>query len=186
MSGTNPVHADASPSAWVQRWLGLVRPGGTVLDLACGRGRHARLAAGLGFDVVAVDRDRDALAMLADVPGITARATDLEGAPWPFDGAAFDAIIVANYLHRPLLPRLAAALAPRGVLVYETFMVGNERHGRPSNPDFLLRAGELPEALGPHLVMVAFEQGEVNAPRPAVVQRYCGARGGPERPLPPA
>lgn len=185
MSGAQ-AHADATPSAWVRRWLGLVRPAGRLLDLACGRGRHARLAAARGFDVLAVDRDHEALAALAGVPGITTRATDLEAAPWPFADAVFDAIVVTNYLHRPLLPRLAVALAPGGVLVYETFMRGNERHGRPANPAFLLRPDELLEAFAPALVTVAFEQGEVNAPRTAVVQRYCGARGGPERPLPDA
>jgi SAM-dependent methyltransferase len=103
---------------------------------------------------------------------------DLEGGPWPFAGAHFDAVIVANYLYRPLFEPLAAALRPEGVLLYETFMVGNERYGRPSNPDFLLRSNELLEAFSPRLQVVAFEQGYVARPKPALVQRLCavGAR----------
>jgi SAM-dependent methyltransferase len=159
------------------RWAPLVRPGGDVLDLACGAGRHARHFAARGCRVLAVDRDEAALARLAGVTGVVTRAADLEGAAWPFAPASFDAIVVANYLHRPLLGPIVAALRAGGVLVYETFMVGNERFGKPSNPHFLLRPGELLEVVQGQLQVVAFEQGEVEAPRAAVVQRLCAMRG---------
>jgi SAM-dependent methyltransferase len=169
-------HEIRSPSPWVVRWAGLIRPGGEVLDVACGSGRHTLHLAARGYRVVAVDRDDAALGALAAVPGVEVRAADLEAAPWPFPPERFDGVIVANYLHRPLFPDLVAALRPGGVLVYDTFMVGNERFGRPSNPDFLLRPGELLGALGGRLTVVAFEQGRVEEPKPAVVQRICAAR----------
>jgi SAM-dependent methyltransferase len=169
-------HEIPTPSPWVVRWAGLIRPGGEVLDLACGSGRHARYLAARGYAVVAVDRDDAALAPLASVPGVQVHAADLEAAPWPFPPERFDGVVVTNYLHRPLFGDLVAALRVGGVLLYETFMRGNERFGRPSNPDFLLRPGELLGVLGERLTVVAFEQGEVNEPKPAVVQRVCAAR----------
>lgn len=148
-----------------------------MLDLACGSGRHARHFAARGCRVLAVDRDDAALASLSGVTGVVTRAADLEGDTWPFAPSSFDAIVVANYLHRPLFGPILAALRPGGVLVYETFMVGNERFGRPSNPHFLLRPGELLEMVRGQLEVVAFEQGEVETPRAAVVQRLCAVRG---------
>ena len=179
-------HDAGAPSPWVARFAALVRPGGSVLDLACGAGRHARHLAARGHPVTAVDRDAAALAALAGVARVTAVVADLEAGPWPLDGRTFDAVVVTNYLHRPLFPAIAAALAEGGVLLYETFMRGNERHGRPSSPDFLLAPGELLAAFA-GLTVVAFEQGEVAAPRPAVVQRLCAVRGpagGAPPPLP--
>jgi SAM-dependent methyltransferase len=169
-------HEIQSPSAWVVRWAPLVRPGAAVLDLACGAGRHARHFAARGATVVAVDREAAALAALSAVTGILTRVVDLEGVAWPFAPASFDAVVVANYLHRPLLGPIQEALRPGGVLIYETFMAGNERFGRPSNPDFLLRPGELLEVVQGRLEVAAFEQGEVATPRPAVVQRICAVR----------
>jgi SAM-dependent methyltransferase len=130
------------PSAWVVRFAGLIRPGGRALDVACGGGRHARLLASLGHAVEAVDRDAPALAGLADVAGVRTTCSDIEGGAWPYPGARFDAVVVTNYLHRPLLPVLVSSLAQGGVLLYETFARGNERYGRPSNPEFLLEPGE--------------------------------------------
>lgn len=167
-----PHAAAAPPSPWVTRWGGLLPTGSRVLDLAAGGGRHSRWLAARGCRVEAVDRDPQALAALADCAGVVTRAADLEGGPWPYDGETFDGIVVANYLHRPLFPRLRAALAAGGVLIYETFMVGNERYGRPSNPDFLLRPGELLE-LAAGLQVVAYEAGRTGAPKAAVVQRIC-------------
>jgi SAM-dependent methyltransferase len=169
-------HGGLPPSAWVQRWAGLVQPGGEVLDLACGRGRHARLFAARGCRVVAADRDPDAVAALQGTQGITTLCVDLEGAPWPFAAASFDAIVVANYLHRPQFPHIVATLRAGGVLLYETFMAGNERYGKPSNPAFLLQPGELLEAFGGVLSVVAFEQGVVGSPARAVVQRLSAVR----------
>lgn len=175
MNGLNHGHS-LEASAWVRRHAPLIAPGGRVLDLACGRGRHARLLAGMGFAVEAVDRSGEDLAELAGLPNVATRQADLEGGPWPYAGRAFDGIVVTNYLHRPLFPHLAATLAEGGVLIYETFMLGNERFGRPANPAFLLRPGELLEAFA-GLRIVAFEQGEVAQPKPAVVQRLCAVVG---------
>lgn len=170
-------HMSDTASPWVERFLPLVAAGGTVLDLACGNGRHSLLAARLGYRVEAVDRDGEALAGLAArASGVSLREADLEGGPWPYHGSSFDGIVVTNYLFRPLLPMLFNALEVNGVLIYETFMVGNERFGKPSNPAFLLRSGELLEVVRRRLNVVAFEQGEVELPRPAVVQRLCATR----------
>ncbi|MDP2825151.1 MAG: class I SAM-dependent methyltransferase [Sulfuritalea sp.] len=164
-------------SDWVRRFSSLITAGGSVLDLACGQGRHSLMLAERGYRVEAVDRDAEALAgIAAKAPGIVTRVADLEGGPWPYHGCAFDGIVVTNYLYRPLLPMLLNALNVNGVLIYETFMVGNERFGKPSNPAFLLRPGELLDVVRRRLTVVAFEQGEVNAPRPAVVQRLCATR----------
>jgi SAM-dependent methyltransferase len=162
------------PSPWVRRFASSV-PAGEVLDLACGSGRHARLFAALGHPVLAVDRDPQALANSA-APGITTLQTDLEeeGARWPFEAGRFAGIVVTNYLHRPLMPDLLASLAPNGVLIYETFALGNEIYGKPSNPAFLLRPGELLEvAAQGGLTVLAFEDGVVTQPKPARVQRLC-------------
>ena len=176
---TESCHAwAAEPSAWVARFAGLIAPGGTVLDLACGHGRHARFLEAGGWRVMAVDRDAAALVGLAGRSGIEAVEADLETGVWPLGGRRFDGIVVANYLHRPLFPRLIAALEEGGVLLYETFMIGNERFGRPSNPDFLLRPGELLEAFAGALSVIAFEQGEVAQPKPAMVQRLCAIKSG--------
>ena len=164
-------------SLWVERFAPLIRAGGSVLDLACGRGRHSLLLAGLGYQVEAVDRDAEVLAAItAGAPGVVTRLADLEGGPWPYHGRAFDGIVVTNYLFRPLLPLLLDALEVNGVLIYETFMAGNGRFGKPSNPDFLLRQDELLDLVRPRLNVVAFEQGEIDAPRLAVVQRLCATR----------
>jgi SAM-dependent methyltransferase len=149
-----------------------------VLDIACGNGRHARYFAARGCPVDAVDRDPAALAGLAGVPGVTARSADLEGGPWPYEGQLFAGIVVTNYLHRPLFPRLLAGLALNGVLIYETFAAGNERYGRPSNPAFLLRPGELQEVVRGRLQVVAFEDLYVSDPKPAMIQRLCAINSG--------
>ncbi|MGE0748167.1 MAG: class I SAM-dependent methyltransferase [Rhodospirillales bacterium] len=166
---------DGPPSAWVVRFAALIAPGGACLDLACGGGRHARLLAGRGYPVTAVDRDSDAIAALRTVPGVEATAADLEGGTWPLAGRQFAGVVVANYLHRPLFPAILDALAPGGVLIYETFAAGNERFGRPRNPDFLLRPGELLDAVRGRLTVVAYEHGVTE--RPAVVQRLCAVNG---------
>ena len=168
-------------SDWVRRFAPLIVPGGTVLDLACGAGRHSRYLAGLGLGVLAVDKDEAALADLDGVPGVRTLQADLEDKAWPLGGRLFDAIVVTNYLWRPLFPMLLASMSEQGVLIYETFMVGNEAFGKPHNPAFLLRPGELLEVTGRRLVPVAFEQGEVASPRPAMVQRLCAVRHGPTR-----
>ncbi|MPY71287.1 MAG: methyltransferase domain-containing protein [Alphaproteobacteria bacterium] len=179
-------HGGDTPSPWVARFATLAPPGGAVLDLACGGGRHARLFRGLGHDVTAVDRDADALSALAGDSGIETLRADLEdGSPWPAGERRFAAVVVANYLHRPLLPRIVAAVDDGGVLIYETFAAGNERFGRPRNPDFLLRPGELLEAVRGTLRVVAFEDGQVETPRPAAVQRICAVRAPDPAAAPP-
>ena len=168
---------DLPASAWVTRWAPCIRPGGEVLDVACGAGRHARWLARQGFEVFAVDRDP---ALFPEPPpGVELLGADLEGETWPYEGRRFDAIVVTNYLHRPLLPVLAASLEPGGVLIYETFARGNERFGKPSNPDFLLAPGELLEAVKGRLRVLAYEDLVVDSPRPAAVQRLCARREDP-------
>ncbi len=170
-------HSDLVPSDWVLRWSHLAHPGAKVLVLASGHGRHARYFAARGYEVTACDVDPVALKGLAGVPGVTTLRADLEdGSPWPFESGHFDAVIVCNYLHRPLFPAIAGALAPEGVLVYETFMTGNERYGKPSNPRFLLRRDELLTAFGERLVVAGFEQGLVDREKPALIQRLCALR----------
>lgn len=165
------------PSDWVVRWAHLFNPGGRILDLACGQGRHARYLASLGCSVVACDRSKEALDTLKGVPGVEVVLADLEdGSPWPFAATQFDGIVVTNYLHRPLFPAIAGAVAPGGVLVYETFAAGNERFGKPSNPAFLLQKDELLHGFGQALAVAGFEQGCIHRPKPAVVQRLCAVR----------
>ena len=155
------AHSDPAPSAWVRRFAPLVRPAGSVLDVACGSGRHVRWLAQSGFAVTGVDRDAQALAPLQGLAEIV--LADLEASPWPFAGRRFDGIVVTNYLWRPLWPVLRASLTEGGVLICETFALGNEAYGKPSNPDFLLRPGELLEACR-GLQVVAFEDGLLDAP----------------------
>jgi SAM-dependent methyltransferase len=168
-----------TPSDWVTRWAGLVPRGGRVLDVACGYGRHARWFAArgprgaLGTVVDAVDRNADALATLAGVANIVPRCADIEAGPWPYSPGAFACVVVTNYLHRPLFAHLLDALAPGGVLLYETFALGNERFGRPSNPEFLLKPGELLAVVSGRLAVHAYEDLLVETPRPARVQRIC-------------
>jgi SAM-dependent methyltransferase len=164
-----------APSVWVKRFLPLIKPGGLVLDVAAGSGRHVRLLRDRGFAVCAVDRDTSALLAFAG-PRCEVRRIDLETDDRSQLGDNYDGIIVTNYLHRPLFPALVRALAPGGVLIYETFARGNERFGQPRNPDFLLRPGELLDVFTA-LTVVAFEQGEVAVPRPAVIQRLTAVLG---------
>ncbi len=164
----------------MRRFAPLIPPG-EVLDLACGSGRHSRLLAALGHPVCALDRDAEALRALAGATAITPVQFDLEnGAPWPFAPARFAGIVVTNYLHRPLFPAMLDSVAPGGVLIYETFASGNERYGKPSNPAFLLRPGELLELVrgagAEKWRVAAFEDGYVETPRPAMLQRICAIR----------
>ena len=184
------MHRALAPSSWITRFAALVPTGARVLDVAAGSGRHARFFAARGARIVAVDIDADALATLDGVPGVATRVADLENDVWPFADASFDAIVVTNYLHRPLLSHLVATLTPDGVLLYETFATGNEAFGRPSRPAFLLRENELLDAFRERLIIVAFEQGVIGEDgRTAVVQRIAAvgrARGWPPSLPPPA
>ena len=173
------VHAQgAPPSAWVTRFLPLIARGGRVLDLAAGEGRHTRLLLDLGFRVTAADRKVAELqAQFAATPQCQIVAVDLEnGEPWRL-GGGYDGIVVSLYLHRPLFATLADALAPGGVLIYETFMRGNERFGRPTNPDFLLKPNKLFAVFSAALSVIAFEQGEVETPKPGMMQRLAAVKG---------
>jgi len=165
------------PSAWVTRFGASVAPGGEVLDVACGGGRHTRWFLDRGHSVVAIDRDLSGVADLG-VRGVELVEFDLEvGAPLPTAGRTFAAVIVTNYLWRPILDDLVRAVAPGGWLLYETFARGNERFGHPTNPDFLLRPGELLELARAHaLHVVAYEDVVVDVPRPAAVQRLAASR----------
>lgn len=162
-----------TPSPWIVRWAGAVVPRGTALDLACGAGRHVRYLAALGLRVTAVDRDRDALAQLQGLAAEVIEA-DLETGPWPLPGRRFDAVVVTNYLWRALMPAIVGSVADGGLLLYETFALGQERIGRPSNPEFLLRPGELLTA-AQGLRVIAYEDGTAQSPERRV-QRLCAWR----------
>jgi SAM-dependent methyltransferase len=189
---TGPTKADATldgtPSMWVRRWSHLVRESATVLDVACGAGRHMHWFAGRGCKVTGVDRNAAVIAPLADVGEIV--VADIESGPWPFAARRFDAVIVTNYLWRDRLPDVVASVDVGGVLIYETFAAGNETVGKPSNPDFLLRAGELLQA-APDLRVVAFEDGfepgfepRSGVLRPCFVQRIVAVREASDGALP--
>jgi SAM-dependent methyltransferase len=173
----SPAH---SPALWIDQHLPSAAPGGTALDLACGTGRHTSLLLARGYKVTAIDRE---IARLGDLARkVEAIQADLEdGSPWPFagppPGRQFDVIVVTDYLHRPLFPSIAAALAPGGLLLYETFAVGNEKYGKPSNPNFLLRDGELLDVARHHsLRVLAYAAVDEASPHPAVKQRIAAQK----------
>ena len=178
------MHASvANPSAWVARFCPLITPGGRVLDLAAGSGRHSLYLAKLGFRVLAVDRDAGALELLEQSKGglaIQIEQHDLEGSSWPLADRTglFDAVVVTNYLYRPYLDRLPDLLSEGGILIYETFAHGNAAFGKPSNPDFLLQAGELLDFAGRHgLHILAYSDLYQAQPKPAMVQSICAVKG---------
>lgn len=164
------------PSSWMVKYAPLIANGGRVLDLACGRGRHAIWLAQLGYQVDALDRDTATVSGMIGINNINVHVADIEANDAYLCGQQYDGIIVSRYLYRPLLSTLAEILNPDGVLIYETFMTGNERYGKPSNPDFLLLPDELLETYSPLLKIIAFEQGEETEPRPAVMQRICAIK----------
>jgi len=163
-----------SPSSWVTAWAGLVPASAPVLDVAAGSGRHAIFFAERGHRVTALERDTS---RLPQREGLEIVAADLEGeAPWPLPGRRFGAVIVTNYLHRPLIPTLLDSLSAGGVLIYETFMQGNERFGKPDNPDFLLKDGELLELVRGRFSVTAYEARMISEPRMAMVQRIAARK----------
>ncbi|MEM7426791.1 MAG: class I SAM-dependent methyltransferase [Pseudomonadota bacterium] len=179
-----PPSGIPAPSTWVQRFMHLVPEGAPVLDVACGSGRHTWLFAAAGHPVTAVDRDISRLSRGARPLGVEMLQADLEdGSSWPLEGRTFGGIVVTNYLHRPLFHHLLRSLSQGGILIYETFALGNEAFGRPSNPDFLLGAGELIQQVSGKLQVIAYETGLIDSPRKAVVQRICAVNGGTPQPL---
>ncbi|MFN4278561.1 MAG: class I SAM-dependent methyltransferase [Ferrovibrio sp.] len=165
------------PSPWILRFAPLVAvDAGCVLDLACGSGRHGRLFLQAGHNTLFLDRDLSGVADLRNAAGAELLQADIENAPWPLDGRHFAAIVVTNYLWRPLFPQIIAALQPGGLLLYETFMRGNDRFGKPSSPDFLLAENELFDRCRDALDILAFEQGEDSLPKPAMRQRICAIK----------
>ncbi len=160
-------------STWVRRHADRIAPASSVLDLACGKGRHARYLASLGHHVTATDIDLSGVADLLTDPRFSLVECDLECSPWPFKDQGFGAIVVTHYLHRPLFPALIKTLRKGGTLIYDTFAVGNERFGRPSNPLFLLNPGELLDAFAGNLHIVAYDHGREDNPQPAIRQRLC-------------
>ena len=147
MTRDTPQHSTPDPAVWLVHNLDLIRPGGTVLDVACGTGRNARFLAERGFTVRAIDRDADALESLP--PSITTEAIDLESGDVSLGSRLYDAVIVFNYLHRPLMPAIVEAVARGGVLIYETFTAAQATRGRPRNAAFLLQDGELATLVTP-------------------------------------
>ena len=169
MSG---LHGFGAPSTWVERWSHLVPEGATVLDVACGAGRHMQWFAARGHAVTGVDRSDEAVTAASRFGPVL--QADIESGPWPFDGQQFGGVVVTNYLWRARLPDIVAAVAPGGVLLYETFAAGNETVGKPSRPDFLLQPGELLSASAA-LHVVAYENGFLPAPE-RFVQRIAAVR----------
>lgn len=179
----NSTETPESVSEWVARWLPEPRSQGRLLDFACGSGRHARFAAARGYRVLAIDRNPECM-KLASVPGIEAVVADLEADPWTWCAERFSVIVVTRYLFRSRLDLLLGLLADGGCLIYETFAHGNGRYGRPSRPEFLLQPDELfVAARRAALQVCAFEQGEISAPRPAIVQRMVAWRSNTPMPL---
>jgi len=180
----NPTMIDMPVSGWINRFARLI-PAGKVLDLACGGGRHSALLAALGKDVLAVDRNPDVLVGIA-ASGISTCQIDVEAGDEGmlaqlFQPERFAGVVVTNYLHRPLVPRMLSSIADQGLLLYETFAAGNQQFGKPSNPDFLLSQGELLRWLAADVEstwhVLAFEDGYVGLPKPAMVQRLCAIKG---------
>lgn len=169
-------HGTATASPWIRRFAPLVPADAPVLDLACGSGRHGRLFLAAGHPVCLLDRDLAGVADLAGTAGAELLAADIEAGPWPLPGRRFGAVVVTNYLWRPLFGAITAALAPGGVLLYETFQRGNERFGKPSNPDFLLADNELFDRCRDAFDIRAFEQGAEDEPKPAMRQRICAVK----------
>ncbi len=166
------------PSPWVRRFLHLIPMGGTVLDLACGGGRHPRLFLRNGLKAVALDRDSAPVADLKSDPNAEIIRADLEnGAPWPLEGRRFNAVVVVNYLYRPLFPNLIDSVTEGGVFIYETFARGNEAFTKPRNPDHLLKSGELLDLVDGKMQVIAYEHGIIErGPLPGVVQRICAVK----------
>jgi SAM-dependent methyltransferase len=189
MTAASPAHGSEPPSSWVRRWSHLVPSRATVLDVACGAGRHMRWFASRGCTVTGVDRDAAAVAPLAGIGELV--IADIESGPWPFSGKTFDAIVVTNYLWRERMADVMASVGVGGVLIYETFAAGNETVGKPSNPKFLLRPGELLQSVA-GLRVVAFEDGfepgfepRADVVRPCFVQRIVAIRENPGETMPP-
>jgi len=173
-----------APSPWLTRWAHLIAPGAPVLDVACGGGRHLRWLATRGHRVTGVDRDGAALAALAGLGELI--EADMENGPWPLPGRRFGAVVVTNYLWRPLMPTLLASVADGGVLIYETFAAGQESVGRPSRPDVLLRPGELLAACaGADWRVVAYEDGWLGEADPPLPNPSPTRGEGLQTPLPP-
>lgn len=174
---TGNHHKPTSPSPWVVEHAARIALGADVLDLACGPGRHTRFLLERGYRVMAVDLNISGLDDLSGHPGLAVLEADLENGPWPLGNARFGGVIVTNYLWRLLFPRIRDAVAPGGVLIYETFAIGNEQYGKPSNPDFLLRENELMDWFGDWQV-IGFEHAYTEAHKPGIIQHICAVKPG--------
>jgi SAM-dependent methyltransferase len=172
-------HGPSKPSQWIRRFLSGVKEGGDILDVACGAGRHLRLALELGHSVTGIDRDLSRVEDIAGRKDVGLIEADLEaGRAFPLKDMRYDGVLVTNYLWRPILSDIIGCVAEDGVLIYETFALGHERHGKPSSPDFLLKNNELLEAVLPRLTIVAYEHGLRGGDYSKIVQRIaaCGPR----------
>ena len=165
-------HGAQAPSQWIARFAHLVRPQGQVLDIACGLGRHMRMFHAKHNGVTGIDKAQAAIDAVANLgPAIQA---DIENDPWPLSGQQFDAVVVTNYLWRPLWPQILDSVKPGGLLLYETFAQGNEAFGKPSRADFLLAPGELLQVCNGWQI-IAYEHGQLRQPE-RVVQRIAAIK----------
>jgi SAM-dependent methyltransferase len=178
---TDPGHAGLTAvSPWIARFAPLAAAGDSVLDVACGGGRHGRYFLKSGHSVSFLDKNLDGVADIAGVAGIEMILADLEnGDPWPLEHHQFATVIVVNYLHRPILPAIFEAVAPGGILLYETFAQSNKRYGRPRNPDYLLAPGELLDAVAGRLTTIAYQHGALGDDKSRAVKQCIAAVNGP-------
>jgi len=170
------MSVNLDPSMWVVTNSRYLVPNAKVLDLACGSGRHTKFLIEKGFDVTSVDIDQNALNEVAKISKSHVLSVDLENGEWPFAERSFDGIVVTNYLHRPHLELMTNTLTDRGLIIYETFMIGNELYGKPSNPEFLLRPNELNDVYANSMLILRSEQGHIRSPKEATVQRICAVK----------
>ena len=171
LKGLNSMNK--KPNKWVECYSSLIPSGGSVLDLACGSGRHTGMLLNKGYQVTAVDIDTTLIKQNFSNKNLNIVKCDLESLSfWPFEKNSFLGIIVVNYLHRPLFSKIIESLREEGVLVYQTFADGHSRYGKPKNPDYLLKRGEL-KTVFDSMKIISYQHGYLSYPSQSIIQRIC-------------